>query len=80
MSTQERVHTTVYALYNALSYGSNGQLISWYQDYHWWYSYAGWNGPWTYWGAQSDNELLCESCFQELKNAVKDSKIPIKEK
>jgi hypothetical protein len=29
---------------------------------------------------RSNNELLCESCFQELKKAVKDSKIPIKEK
>jgi bacterioferritin-associated ferredoxin len=29
---------------------------------------------------QSNNELLCESCFQELKKAVKDSRTPIKEK
>ena len=25
---------------------------------------------------QSNNELLCEGCFRELKNAVKDSKTP----
>ena len=29
---------------------------------------------------QSNNELLCEDCFQELKRAVKDSKTAMKEK
>ena len=29
---------------------------------------------------QSNNELLCEACFQELKRAVKDSKTAMKEK
>jgi DNA-directed RNA polymerase subunit RPC12/RpoP len=29
---------------------------------------------------QSDNDLLCQSCFEELKKAVRDSKTLVKEK
>jgi hypothetical protein len=29
---------------------------------------------------QSDSDLLCQSCFEELKQAVRDSKTPVKEK
>jgi hypothetical protein len=29
---------------------------------------------------QSNNELLCENCFQDLKRDVKDSKTAMKEK
>jgi hypothetical protein len=29
---------------------------------------------------QSDNDLLCQTCFEELKQAVRGRKIPMKEK
>ena len=28
---------------------------------------------------QSENDLLCQNCFEELKKAVKDSKTPMKQ-